>query len=673
MKTNSKMKKRGFVMTGGGAKGLYEAGVIHAFHISGMEFDVITGSSIGAMNSVFFAEYLYRKRGLPEDIRSDSGKTVEAMDRMVRQFHHAWLLLPTIRIIDDSDSGPLGMLENDLVKFDLSLPQITRLGWWWSDPKRGMIPSPEVISAAAKLLKELVERLGGLGELLRIFKDHRKDMLREALRTYLARFGMDRSVVPDEDDRKLKDAFTAPVTPLKLEHLTGDVYEVPPDGESGLVDPERTMRDYYQAGIDVRLTRANYRTGRLEISGYLSQPDFIRWLDRQAWRLQSGDPDQIPLGSFRLQMPGNANAINAGLASGRFPGVFAPYPITAIYPSTDPENGPLYDLLTNWLNGQLIRNKMKEAYLQVHQGQEDIEARWNANFDGWRLSKPMASFFANHVDAYVDGGAIDNTPSNSVVDAVREWVDREGRSKRDVSLDNFVIFLHTEPKIDQKEIESPTSFEVVGRTLEIQGIAKLASDSVTVNSINYFGKQGEDLGQALLALLEGLKQGQLGGDSTPLEEIEEATQVAARQRGLRGFLGSTPEGILERLENWSREKIGQDLPLQVNQITIHPEEMPMSTLQFTERLGYRKQNAIEMLTMGCYNTLWTLRSYLDKEDNQFDDHDRAVLDLVRKWTGIEIMPEEPQARKDLQQSWRCQRAACIYHAQYCPRGAKTQP
>ncbi|WP_304509264.1 BatA domain-containing protein, partial [Anaerotignum sp.] len=64
--------------------------------------------------------------------------------------------------------------------------------------------------------------------------------------------------------------------------------------------------------------------------------------------------------------------------------------------------------------------------------------------------------------------------------------------------------------------------------------------------------------------------------------------------------------VLTRLENWGEEKIGRRLPLQVNQITIHPEEMPMSTLQFTERLGYRKKNAIEMLTMGCYNTLWTL-------------------------------------------------------------------
>ena len=61
MTDNPKTKRRGFVMTGGGAKGLYEAGVINAFHVTGMEFDVITGSSIGAMNAIFYAEYLLQK------------------------------------------------------------------------------------------------------------------------------------------------------------------------------------------------------------------------------------------------------------------------------------------------------------------------------------------------------------------------------------------------------------------------------------------------------------------------------------------------------------------------------------------------------------------------------------------------------------------------------------
>jgi hypothetical protein len=659
MNTENKIKKRGFVMTGGGAKGLYEAGVIHAFHISGMEFDVITGSSIGAMNSVFIAEYLYQKRNLPASVRSDPEKAVEALDRKVRQFHHAWLLLPEIKIIDDSDTGPLGKLVKDLVKFDLSLPQITRLGWWFSDPKRGVIPSPEVTAAMVKLVKELIERLEGLGQLLRIYKDHRQDMQREALRTYLARFKMDTSLVPSEDDHKLKDAFTAPVTPLKPEHLTGDVADTPVEGESGLIDPERTMRDYYQAGLDVRLTRANYRTGRLEISGYLSPVDFIRWLERQAWRLQSGDPDKIPLGSFRYQMLGNANAINAGLASGRFPGVFAPYPIADLYPTTDPENESLHDLLANWMGGDLIKGVMQKAYLDLHQEEEDAEERWQKNYESWRDSEAMASFFAKDKDSYVDGGAIDNTPSNSVVDAVREWIDREEISKRDVILDNFVIFLHKEPKVEQVEVENPITYEVVQRTLEIQGVAKQASDSVNVNAINYFGKQGAELGQALLALLDGLN---FEDEKKQFEGLEEAVQGAARKRDLSGFLGKSPAGILERLEDWSRKKIERKLPLQVNQIVIHPEEMPMSTLQFTERFGYHKQNAIDMLTMGCYNTLWSLRSYLEENEKDLDDFDQQVFALVKKWMEIEVFPEVAKEQEELRRSWNCQRTACVYHA-----------
>ena len=133
MNTKNKTKKRGFVMTGGGAKGLYEAGVINAFHISGMEFDVITGSSIGAMNSVFFAEYLYRKHKLSNEIRSNPEKAVVEMDRMVRQFHHAWLTLPGIKIIDDGETGSLGKLKNDLREFNFSIPKLVTLGWWWTE------------------------------------------------------------------------------------------------------------------------------------------------------------------------------------------------------------------------------------------------------------------------------------------------------------------------------------------------------------------------------------------------------------------------------------------------------------------------------------------------------------------------------------------------------------
>ena len=87
MPQSQKQVRRGFVMTGGGAKGLYEAGVIHAFHLTGVEFDVITGSFIGAFNSVFFAEYLLRKRELASEVRDDPEQAVEAMDRLVKACH----------------------------------------------------------------------------------------------------------------------------------------------------------------------------------------------------------------------------------------------------------------------------------------------------------------------------------------------------------------------------------------------------------------------------------------------------------------------------------------------------------------------------------------------------------------------------------------------------------
>jgi hypothetical protein len=137
-------------MTGGGAKGLYEAGVLHAFHITGLEFDVITGSSIGAFNSIFFAEYQFEKKQLPPDIRSVPELAVGAMDAKIKAYHHAWLQLPQKKLIDDSETGPLGRLKDDLLRFNITLPILTRLLWWWTDPERGEIPEPKVWPSVGK-------------------------------------------------------------------------------------------------------------------------------------------------------------------------------------------------------------------------------------------------------------------------------------------------------------------------------------------------------------------------------------------------------------------------------------------------------------------------------------------------------------------------------------------
>ena len=672
MNAIQKSKRRGFVMTGGGAKGLYEAGVIHAFHITGMEFDVITGSSIGAFNSIFYAEYLLHKRMLPMDIRQDPERAVEAMDNLVRAYHHAWLQMPDKKIIDDSETGPLGKLKDDLLDFDVSLPQLTRLVWWWTNPEHGVIPPPEVWPALISLISQLAGRLGGAGQLLRIFKDHRQGLVKEALRTFLHRFDMDKSLVPPSDDQKLKTVFTEPVTPLRPEHLQGkDMTDASSSGEAlRLVDPNRTLREYAEMGIDVRLTRANYRTGRLEISSYLSERDFMAYLERQAWRLQAGDPQTLPLGSFRLQLPGDPIAINAALASGRFPGVFLPYPLTGIYALDRPENKMLRLLVSNWLDDPELAAMLSDAYQAVHPDQADDPTAWQRLLESWRASSRMREFFPGQTDMYVDGGSIDNTPSNSAVDATREWADRNHVPRRDLELDLYIVLLHTEPKVSPDEVQEPTFYQVVKRTLDIQSAAKLSSDAVVVDTINTVGQRAEELAETVQILVDGCRKLIANLDDAQKLALQERLRQVATEREIRGYQGKTGEGILERMEAWGKEMLASRLPLQVNAIKVYPSKMALDTLQFTERLGFRQESAVDMITMGCYNTLWTLRQHLEKKAEALDGQDMRVLAMARKWMGGGDWPRGADEQDPLASSWQCQRTACVFYAQYCSHGQR---
>lgn len=672
----NKIKKRGFVMTGGGAKGLYEAGVIHAFHITGMEFDIITGSSIGAMNSIFFAEYLLRKHQLSEEIRQNPESSSDAMDDLVKAFHHAWLMMPDKKIIDDSEAGPIGRLKNDLLRFDLSLPQITSLLWWWTDPDRKAVPSPLVWSSVVKLFRELVERLGGASQVLQLARSEEPSKVKAALRTYLRKFDLEHSLIPaGEGDNVLREVFTGKVSALRPEHLDGALWTEVDDQaiQYQLVDPQRTMRDYAQAGIDVRLTRANFRTGRLEISTYMQPDDFILYMDKQAWRVEAADPHTIPLGSFRLQMPGNPNAINAALASGRFPGVFTPYPITDIYSADDPENALLYRMLENWLDDPQAEASLAQSYQALTSGESPFSrskhSSWESLITRWKKSSNMRLLFPRKSDSYVDGGAIDNTPANSAIDTAREWLAQAGISKRDALLELFVIFLHAEPRVDPVEVEDPSLFDVVSRTLEIQGAARLSSEAVTVDTINSFGNRGEALGRTLQIVLESYRQTIKDLSPADRQVIEANIIERAREMKQRGYIGKETEGILDRMEQWTSNAI-DSLPLHVETVKIYPGEMPLSTLQFTDRLGYRQENALNMLTMGCYNTLWSLRNHLEQPGNLVDELDHQVLAMTRRWMGDQVWPKDYDERQVLEEQWRCQRTQCVFHAVHCPHGAR---
>jgi hypothetical protein len=677
-----KTTKRGFVMTGGGAKGLYEAGVIHAFHLCGMEFDVITGSSIGAINSVFYAEYLLRKRERlsADEIEKNPLAAVEEMDPLVRSFLHAWWKMPTFKIIDDSDEGPLGQLKNDLEEFDLSLPQITSLAWWYTTPDRGPSDFAKVFPDIVRLGNELVERFGMGKELYKLWQQKRErgySLQEVALRAYLDRFGIQHALVPDDAAENLRTVFTQSTLPLQPEHLK-DRRPAQEGKAESVVEATRTMKDYAEAGIDVRLTRTNYRTGRLETSTYYTTKQFLDWLRGHGFWWVKG-VRAVALGSERIQVLGNPGAVNAALASGRFPGVFAPMGIADIYEfdkrPKDEENRLLKGLLTDWLGDKQV----EDALVEANGGWEGLQK----SYEFWRDSKTMPKIFPKIGDYYVDGGTIDNTPSNSAIDGIREWIKQEGLSTRDVSLDLYTVFLHPEPDPGHVELDpEPALYQVVQRTLQVRGAATLASNAVTVETINTFGKRGEKMNQMAIDLTEGLQEltSNLADDMKGVlkEDQLEALNAAVDGR-LRPHLKAaagrslknkeTTVEDLERIEQILQKSRQSSFPLHVQPVEIYPDEMPMSTLQFTERLGYKKENAIRMMTVGCYNTLWTLRMHLEqKKANERDQMDNRALDLARTWMGVENWPEDAEELDDLRCNWKCQRKSCVFYEGHCPKG-----
>jgi hypothetical protein len=664
-----------------------------------MEFDVITGSSIGAMNSIFFAEYLWNKKSLAEKIPDDDPdkalKLIEQMEEAVRRYHHTWLQMPGERIIDDSKDGALSKLANQVGDLRINLSDLVTLGWWMTDPKLSDLPKNGTGSSFLQTFNRLIIALGngnafkGLGELAGILTKYhnRKEIVREVLRVYLRNLGLEYSVISsgqngkEGDDVKIEKMFTRKVLPLQREELSTPIArqtDIPENGKP-LIEPERTFKDYWDRGIDVRLTRANYRTGRLEIAAYLSSEDFLKFMRKQAWRLKKADPEKMPLGSFRLQLPGNPKAIKAALASGRFPGVFAPFPFKEIYPPEYQENQLLYKLLASDQSVAGDMEAIKAAYRANLDGKtvpDDPDEDCRKLLDSWQASAPVREFFPFPDDTYVDGGSIDNTPSNSAVDATREWVeDQDGKIlKRDVVLELYVIFLEKEPRLERERAADPLLYEVVQRTLAIQSAAVKTSDAVVVDTINNFGDRGDELARSLLAVIEGLEKSSVVLDRSQLEALEECIRDEAPSSFLYAYRNAkNQQGTLEFMKDWAEDMLRSKLPLQVDEVKIYPDDMTLSTLQFTERLGYKQKNAIDMITMGCYNTLTTIKQrleslhQLDEDENtkprvegrkqqRMDDQDKRALMLVNKW----MSGSGPD--------WVCTREDCLFHREHCARG-----
>jgi hypothetical protein len=70
------------------------------------------------------------------------------------------------------------------------------------------------------------------------------------------------------------------------------------------------------------------------------------------------------------------------------------------------------------------------------------------------------------------------------------------------------------------------------------------------------------------------------------------------------------------MKAWAEDMLTTRLPLHVDEVKICPDDITLSTQQCTEGLGYKQENAIDMITMGCYNTLDTIHKRLTEMDEQ---------------------------------------------------------
>jgi hypothetical protein len=129
------------------------------------------------------------------------------------------------------------------------------------------------------------------------------------------------------------------------------------------------------------------------------------------------------------------------------------------------------------------------------------------------------------------------------------------------------------------------------------------------------------------------------------------------------------DSMLAGLREWTNDKLRRKLPLDVQEVKIFPDDMPLDTLHFTPRLGYSKAKATDMITMGCYNTLWTVRRHLEEAHRPLDPTDTNLLAKVQKWTGFE-WPRDSSDLPKLRETWACQRHECVFHQKHCRHGAK---
>jgi predicted acylesterase/phospholipase RssA len=577
--------RRAVVLSGGGAKGIFESGVVHALAQTGYEADVVTGSSVGALNAIGYAEVVRaRREDSPEaslTVADSLLKLWQELDRLRVADFDAWawravlaalaLMVFGFALVAAAFSGGgarvwLAVLERVaavllgvlalgagalVLGLWLDMPSAIRNRVWmgrWPEETR-----PPGAPSAASRLAQAGFRFGGF--LPSLFGDH----------------GLRRAA--------------ALIVPL-----------------------HRRLSEYRKADLDVRLTRTNVRTGRTEISEYLEPGD----MDRPGF-----DPG--------LRVIGDPRAVEAALASSAFPGAFPAVAADAVYVAE--ENRSLYARAKDrWLAKQELKRVFgatsRAQYVWLMSfldrlGEEDRQitsagheerllkriqaefygerATWNrvsvrtllllAATRGWpQIPVPGESPYA---DRYIDGGILDNTPLSTALTALRE-----SEEAGDATHEMLVVLLSPRPR--GRYLAAASAERLQGPALGMRALRLQAEGRVEDDIRN-----AEKIDQLLLGRKEKAPAPApvVAAAAAPRTPGQESwAEIFSRERGDDGA-SETPAP--------ARDRDGRRL-VNVQVTRIYPTwDLPW-ILSLDRRLGFDAALAKQFQVRGCRDTLLAL-------------------------------------------------------------------
>lgn len=207
------------------------------------------------------------------------------------------------------------------------------------------------------------------------------------------------------------------------------------------------LSSFRVAGVDVRLTRTNVRSGRLEISAHRTLPELLKRI--------AGDPAVA-----RDALVGDPNAVAAAIASAALPVAFIPHSLTEIYPHGPYENLALHAILTG-----------PEAAVQfgLTPAQHSL----------------LSAAYPHTDDLYIDGGILDNYPLSPAIDAIKDAAHQADLIYRQTH-DVFVVFLGPEPKIAELppgQAQQMLAYEYGLRAWELTQNAKMLNEAPSTSPI----------------------------------------------------------------------------------------------------------------------------------------------------------------------------------------------